>query len=66
MKWDGVRKKVRRKAESEVKWVLPWSWLAGCSLTNVTSMHAELEKEPVRNTRAFSTCSVLLTLLLLC
>ena len=27
MEWDGVRKKVRRKAESEVKWVLPWSWL---------------------------------------
>lgn len=64
MKWDGVRKKVRRKAESEVKWVLPWSWLDVAY--NVTSMHAELEKEPVRNTRAFSTCSVLLTLLLLC
>ena len=27
MKWDGVKKKVRRKAESEVTWVLLWSWL---------------------------------------
>ena len=26
--------------------------LAGCSLTNVTSMHAELEKEPVRTKHA--------------
>ena len=27
MEWDGVKKKVRRKAEGKVKWVLLWSWL---------------------------------------